>query len=550
MKALFKKAFCFFLTAMITAAGMIALSRSETRAAEDEGSITINNTTNGVTYTPYKIFDTNISGEQNSPASYGYSIRTDSPWLGWLTSHPDTASPYLIKTRPSGTAGKDYEQIDVVTNDADGKGSRELYYFTVSEDNVIAFANAAQQALAANEINAQPAAEGKTSTADGQSLVFENLPLGYYIVSPSGTNVGSAVSGGAIANLTTNAPDRTISPKSTKPTIEKSAEEPDHAQKTTTEINGKAVNDLSVSVGDTEKFTLTGYLPDTAGYSSYKYELTDTMTNLNLVRDGEHPVTAAVNGQALDSSLYEASGENGKAGLQISFKVKEIGQAHPEWIGEAITVTYFARITPEAAATGSAENSVVLTYGPDGKEKTDKTTVNFTTTQLKIVKLDNSAAPKPLANAQFTLQQNGGGNQYFAGTATTQNSGTQVTMAQWAADPATFATGSDGTLLFKGLEAGSYLLQEVKAPDGYSLLANPVRITIDRDGKVTFTGDYQDTLVKIDENSANVQVTNITGGHLPETGGTGTALLYAAGGILVAAAAVILITRKRMGTKP
>ena len=42
-------------------------------------------------------------------------------------------------------------------------------------------------------------------------------------------------------------------------------------------------------------------------------------------------------------------------------------------------------------------------------------------------------------------------------------------------------------------------------------------------------------------------ITNYTGSQLPETGGIGTTIFYILGGILVVGAAVLLITKRRMG---
>ena len=44
----------------------------------------------------------------------------------------------------------------------------------------------------------------------------------------------------------------------------------------------------------------------------------------------------------------------------------------------------------------------------------------------------------------------------------------------------------------------------------------------------------------------SIIVVNNPGNTLPSTGGIGTTVFYVAGGILVAGAAVLLITRKRM----
>ena len=46
-----------------------------------------------------------------------------------------------------------------------------------------------------------------------------------------------------------------------------------------------------------------------------------------------------------------------------------------------------------------------------------------------------------------------------------------------------------------------------------------------------------------------IQVINKSGTLLPETGGMGTTLFYAAGGVLVLAAVVVFVTKKRMSVE-
>lgn len=533
MKTSFKKLF-YILTAFLVVVGM---GLSSVKAADETGSITITNPATGVTYTPYKIFDTAVNGAEDSK-TYVYSISSNSPWFSWLKD-----KMYLTTTQPSGTAGEDFNQVEVLTT-ADGKTSTTGYYFTVNETNVISFANDVQTAII-NDVNKKEEDRVFESAADGQpgsntntSIVFNGLPLGYYIVSPSVVKDGvwgspdAAVNGGAIANLTSNEPDRTISPKSTKPTVVKSAKE-----------DGKPT-DGSVSVGDVVEFTLKGYVPDTTGYSDYKYILKDTMNNMTLLIDDSHQIKVTVGGNALtnteENKFWTSTGTNGVAGLEVKIDVPKLQSS--EYIGKEINVTYFATIT-DAAATAGANNSVILTYGPNLGEETDKSEVIFSTTSINVLKVDNSNPANPLAGAKFTLKQDIKDGKYYQGIS--------GNASVWGSDATDFVTNKDGKLVFNGIEAGDYILTETKAPDGFTLLANPIQISVDKDGNVSFKNDYSDSLISFPVNAEDnthktVVVTNVIGGHLPETGGSGTTMLYVAGGILVAGAAIVLITKKRM----
>jgi len=109
-----------------------------------------------------------------------------------------------------------------------------------------------------------------------------------------------------------------------------------------------------------------------------------------------------------------------------------------------------------------------------------------------------------------------------------------------------------GKVTITGLnDAKDYYLYEIKAPAGYNMKEEPVhfKITADysADGSETQTGF---PIVKVDtaDNSTTLStdVVNQAGVQLPTTGGMGTTIFYILGGLLVAAAVVLLVTRKRM----
>ena len=106
----------------------------------------------------------------------------------------------------------------------------------------------------------------------------------------------------------------------------------------------------------------------------------------------------------------------------------------------------------------------------------------------------------------------------------------------------------DGTLNFEGLGAGTYTIKETAAPAGYTKAQDvTVVITFNNETKA-FTATVNGTAVNADAttNLFPVDVVNVAGNVLPETGGMGTTLFYVIGSLLVAAAAILLITRRRM----
>lgn len=83
-------------------------------------------------------------------------------------------------------------------------------------------------------------------------------------------------------------------------------------------------------------------------------------------------------------------------------------------------------------------------------------------------------------------------------------------------------------------EAKKYYLQEEKAPDGYNMLTERREITVDENTSA---------------NGVDIVIENNTGSLLPSTGGIGTTIFYVVGGILIAAAGILLVTKKRMSAR-
>lgn len=119
-----------------------------------------------------------------------------------------------------------------------------------------------------------------------------------------------------------------------------------------------------------------------------------------------------------------------------------------------------------------------------------------------------------------------------------------------------FVDSETGLLTFTGLGAGTYTITETVTPAGYNSIA-PIEVTINWDATNGFTyvgTDYNDVNgnKQQDEGEVNtnqVTIVNKSGSTLPETGGMGTTIFYLAGGILVLAAVVLLVTKKRMSAE-
>lgn len=115
-----------------------------------------------------------------------------------------------------------------------------------------------------------------------------------------------------------------------------------------------------------------------------------------------------------------------------------------------------------------------------------------------------------------------------------------------------------GVLLFTGLGEGTYTITELVAPEGYNKLKHPITVDIKWNGTeaedmwtVTITleglnGEPYTLTSGISSGVYPVYVSNTPGVQLPSTGGMGTTLFYFAGSLLVLAACILLVTKKRM----
>ncbi|MDD5945435.1 MAG: SpaA isopeptide-forming pilin-related protein, partial [Clostridia bacterium] len=122
------------------------------------------------------------------------------------------------------------------------------------------------------------------------------------------------------------------------------------------------------------------------------------------------------------------------------------------------------------------------------------------------------------------------------------------------------------TFTFTGLDAGKYKLVETTVPDGYNQ-ADDLEFTVeatydtdsidpklkdlvvkDKDGN-EISGSEKVFSIILGEGKVITDVVNNSGTELPSTGGMGTYMFYIIGGIMVAVAIVLIVSKKRMEYK-
>ena len=340
------------------------------------------------------------------------------------------------------------------------------------------------------------------TVADGKATAT-GLDLGYYFVTSST---------GALCNLTTTNPTVTIHDKNDMPF-------------------DKRDDKASADVGETVNYTITGKVPDYTGFDTYTYLITDTMSDgLTFKKD----VKVTVGGTDVTTACtvnYDVDGNANK--FTVSIPVKSYT------IGAEIKVTYSAVVNEKAVAK-IGKNSATLTYSnnPADSSKTTTTPADEETvcsSKIVIDKYETGKESTKLAGATFVLYKAGtteGSKLYYKWNDTDKK-------VEWVTDKAeatSKTTDSTGAASFDGLANGTYYLEETAAPAGYNLLEEPVEVKVN--GGTTET-----------ELSVTAKVANNTGALLPSTGGMGTTIFYVLGSMMVLAAVVLLVSKKRMSMK-
>ena len=320
----------------------------------------------------------------------------------------------------------------------------------------------------------------------------------------------------------------TVEPKTSVPSIEKKVKDTNDTTGKTTDWQDSADYDIN----DDVPFQLTATLPNNfATYDKYYLEFADTLS-LGLTYNKDAKVFLVNGSDETDVTSSFTIAEDGS-----SFKINDLKSISGVTASSKIVVRYTAKLNSNAVI-GSAgnPNTVKLIYSNNpnatGTGETTPDTVVVFTYKVVVNKVKEDKKT-PLEGAGFTLyKKDSSGNWNAVG-----NEITGVT-----------------TFTFSGLDDGDYKLSETTVPDGYNK-ASDVEFTVtakhDEDSdapkltELKGTGSLEFTSNTTD-GSLTTNVVNKKGSVLPSTGGMGTTILYVVGSILVLAAAVLLITKKRM----
>lgn len=359
--------------------------------------------------------------------------------------------------------------------------------------------------------------------------------------------------------------DVEVNPKSGKPTLDKQIRHNDNGE-------WGVVGDNQI--GDTVEFRTITTVPIVSGYTEYTYVIHDEMSaGLTSNVHSNDDVTIKVNDEdakKLDKIYYTVTVDPKNANkFTVTVDVLKAIEDGKMAAGDTL-YTYYTGILNENAAVydvGKQNNKAYLEYSnnPHDNTTTNKTpekVVYDWTFKMEINKIDGESKA-PLSDAKFVLSKNGNCSLGTIGDDGTpsntkdlidliENSDGSYTVAPAGYTGSVVNVMTAGKITIKGLDdATEYYLYETKAPAGYNRLTDAVKFKI--------TATYNDTgdswtsvtaaVNDVEQSSVSVQVANNKGSTLPSTGGIGTTLFYVIGGGLMAVAAVLLVTKKRMNNK-
>ena len=494
---------------------VLALSLGVTAfAAEKTGSITITNATQGDTYSIYKIFDATYSTDADGNAdAVSYSIDKEK----------NQFFSYMFGT--DGKTENTYFSYDAVTGAVtrkEGTQNSDItgYLTDMVRDTTHNFAAV------------------KTETASAATLVFDDLPYGYYLIDKGN---------GAVVTIDSNTPDVKVIDKNQVPGT-------DFSKQVWDEETEKWVSSSSANIGDLVEFQVQF---DATNYDGEKqieyYTVADTKGNALWVEFNS--VEVWVDGKKLDRGYYHATDGAHKTGEWEFFGTwtdeEKADSDNAQWYmihrgfdafdivipwmdsyhfegttndfsltyGEGaksingspvkVVVKYNASVEPGATIGVSQDNNLwntadlSWTYGKTGGSK-DPSTTTVTAYAMGLEKIDADTGAH-LAGAVFEVYRDEDCTKpvyviptdikgvYILDDLNTSVSGAYRDTsrgkyedyleaylgANWANTQKNVVTSEvNGKLVILGLEAGDYYLKETAAPDGYNKLATTTVVTV------------------------------------------------------------------------
>ncbi len=502
----------------------------------------------GNTYTAYKVFAASVSGAEDT-AAYTYTL--DENCLNGTTGYAALNASYTPADLASANAATIRAFADA------------LYNEYINGKTVPATVHQATGVV----------------PADSQAITLTVANPGYYIVVGTATSVdGEETTVTSLAMLDTASDQRgvDISLKADAPTITSDGKKAKDSDGST------SAQIIDSEIGEIITYTIDVTVPHINGYSSYTYNIKDELSNgLEYVTDS---VSLKKNSTAIASAYWTPDMNNTTHKMTVSVDILSALAASVFSEGDTLTLTYQAKVVGTDAKYAIKDsddanfnsNTVKLEYSNNPYASTTDETPLFKSYDYTYgVEFDKikSGTTTGLTGAVFNIYKGAtSGTALSFKKVSAENAEVPVYKLAVSGETGTVTTdlkgGTTGKFIAYGFDADVvYNLKEKTPPKGYAKIDNDIPFNITATLAST-GGDSADMITSLVFNNSNkntsdnivysngsaasgltIQIPNTSGSKLVGTGGIGTTIFYVLGGILMAGAVILLVTKLRMKNK-
>ena len=555
------------LVALVLSLGAMAWAEGGTTSGEGEGSgegsstattktITLTGGRSGHTYNLYQIFTGKVDGNELTDIQWGANAPAS------LKNQYDTAAACAKAVGEQGNARAFAQSLNL-----SGDGFKKV-----------------------------------TLSTNGD-VVFSELPEGYYVIIDTNNNVGPVegdYSSAIVVKVVENVEGALKGEGASSDKKVADNNDTDNIQPALADVADDAWHDSAdYDIGDAVPFKLSATTAaNVSAYHAYHVTFQDkqsagldapnswTITVLGktftLTKDGDAPEAQTTDKGTIISVERATPDADQTFAIKVSFTqaAGNNGYLDDECDGIVITVKYESVLNENAkiGAEGNPNESYIkYSNNPESKDDQDegKTPVDKVivfTYRTYIDKVDETGAD--LKGADFTL--------YKQVPKDTPNAvkGSELSFAEgvehteikdgnyYVVVGHKTGNANGDTFQFNGVDDGTYVLVETTVPAGYNAfksvtvtisakhsdgdepalteLTATAPFTVDNKADGTVNRTKKDTTHNRPSGEAYAEIINNSGAVLPSTGGIGTTIFYVVGGVLVLAAIILLVTKKRM----
>lgn len=454
------------LTAALSFGGVMA-PVTMAFAVDANGSVTIENVEGNTTeFQGYQIFKADVDSGKVAN-------------ITWANDSVEKAVKGVIEKEDKFYAGKTAQDAaDWITNKVTGTNETTR----VAPDNIA--------------YKIADAVDGLTASATTTSKTASGLAHGYWLFVTKTDTIGVGEAGTSpIFTVVGNTPVK-ITEKTGIPTVEK---------KIVSDADSKEHDAADSQIGQDVTYNLYGTIAENYDkYNTYFYKFSDQISKGLTLQEGAK-VYLYENTTAAKGDLARAKGADITTQFnEVTAAAATDGSKTTTWTctnlknvdgvtkDSCIVVSYKAQVNGDAVVAGTEgnDNAVTLYYSnnpmSDMHGETQPDTVKDYTYGLKINKVD-LGTEAALENAQFTITTNGDEKNVDAKYVQADGtlSDTKIVLT----------TNKKGVITLTGLDAGTYTVTEVSAPDGYTTVE-------------PFTFEIKPTMTA---NDPNAGLTDLTG---------------------------------------